>query len=124
MQATGQTVPVLIIGAGPAGLALGAELKRRRIGFLILDKGRAADSWERMPPHLKLVSPWKCNWISRADESRFAANAQLTRAEFLQYLRALAAAEELPIQPHCEVSSVETAREGFRVITSQGLFRC
>jgi len=120
MQATGHHVPVLIIGAGPAGLALGAELKSRGVEFLIVDKGNIGDSWERMPTRLKLVSPWKCNWLSHADRKRFSANAQLTRAEFLDYLRDYAAAHRLPIEAGCEVLAVEREREGFFVSTPRG----
>src|ERR1043166_3302279 len=88
MDAIGQSVPVLVVGAGPAGLALGAELKRRGVNFLIIEKGSIGDSWERMPRPLKLVSPRKCNSLSRSDRNRFHPNAQLTRAELLDYLRA------------------------------------
>jgi hypothetical protein len=123
MRATGQYVPVLIIGAGPAGLSLGAELKDRGIEFLIVDKGNVGDSWERMPPHLKLVSPWKCNWLAWADRKRFKANAQLTREELVDYLRDYATTRALPVAENCEVLSVEREREGFRVRTSRGWFQ-
>jgi thioredoxin reductase len=122
MQAIGQHVPVLIIGAGPAGLALGAELENRGIDCLIVEKGNIANSWERMPQRLKLVSPWKCNWLSRSDRKRFKANAQLTRAEFLDYLRDYATAHALPVQTSCEVLSVAREQKGFTVSTSRGAF--
>ncbi len=111
---------VAVIGAGPAGLALGAELHRRQVDFIILEKGSVGDSWSRMPNQLKLVSPWKTNWLTRGTAHRFAPHAQLTRAEFLDYLRAFAVEHELPVVRSCEISSVERSGEGFDIRTSQG----
>jgi thioredoxin reductase len=113
---------VLILGAGPSGLALGRELRQRRIDFLILDKGTVGDSWQRMPTKLNLVSPWKWNRLTRDSRHRFAPNAQLTRAEFLDYLREFAAEFKLPVIPHSEVSLVERGHGRFRVHTSRGDF--
>src|ERR1043165_9279783 len=98
---------VVIIGAGPAGLALGRELQRRRVPFLILEKGRIAESWCRMPNALKLISPWKCNWLERTTRARFSPNAELTRQQYLDYLRDFATLCRLPVVSNCAVQSVE-----------------
>src|SRR5262245_30165313 len=48
-------VPLLIIGAGPFGLALAAHAKRRGVEHLIV--GRSMDFWRRnMPAGMKLRS--------------------------------------------------------------------
>jgi hypothetical protein len=73
-----------------------------------------------MAKQLKLVSPWKCNWLSRCDRNQRRANAQLTREEFLNYLRRFAGENELPIQTDCEVFSVRREAEQFQVATSRG----
>jgi cation diffusion facilitator CzcD-associated flavoprotein CzcO len=112
---------VLIIGAGPSGLSLGRELRRRHVNFIILEKGQAGESWARMPPSLKLVSPWKCNWLSRADRFRHAPNEQLTREQFLDYLVEIAAAEQLPVQSDCTVSWVKRQDSQFQIGTSHGV---
>jgi putative flavoprotein involved in K+ transport len=50
--------PVIIIGAGPSGLAVGACLKRLDIPFTLLDRtGRAGGSFHQMDRNLKLLSP-------------------------------------------------------------------
>lgn len=115
-------LPVLIIGAGPSGLALGRELAARGIRFTILEKGTVGESWARMADGLKLVSPWKCNWLSRDDERRHGSNDQLTRTQPLDYFREFAAKHELPIQSGCEVFSVRRESDQFRVATSHGNF--
>jgi thioredoxin reductase len=53
------TLPVVVIGAGPVGLAAAAHLQRRGIDFLILEAGaRVADS-VRSWGHTRLFSPWR-----------------------------------------------------------------
>jgi putative flavoprotein involved in K+ transport len=50
--------PVVIIGAGPAGLATAACLKRAGVGFVLLDRtGHVGSSFRRMQPTMKLLSP-------------------------------------------------------------------
>ena len=52
------TRPVVVIGAGPVGLAAAAHLAERGVEFLVLESGPAAaaaiDEWR----HVKLFSPW------------------------------------------------------------------
>jgi putative flavoprotein involved in K+ transport len=108
---------VLVIGAGPAGLALGYELKRRGISFLILERGATAGHcWQQMPTGLKLVSPWKANRLpgSRADE--FPPNAAIGAADYSAWLRAYAREHALPVQSGLEVRGIIRGPDGvFRV---------
>ena len=48
----------IIVGAGPAGLAVGAELRRSGIPFVMLERGRqVAESWHRHYERLSLHTP-------------------------------------------------------------------
>lgn len=53
--------PIIVIGAGPVGLATAAHLSEREQHFLVLEAGAQAgasmDEWA----HIKLFSPWKYN---------------------------------------------------------------
>ncbi len=119
------TRDVLILGAGPAGLVLGRELKQHGVPFLILERGATvAHSWQTMPAHMKLLSPWKANRLpgGRADE--FAANAETSRAEYCAWLLDYARQLALPIQTGCNVEDVTQTADGlFRVQTSVGVFQ-
>lgn len=117
----GGECPVVIIGAGPAGLALGRQLQQREIPFEILEREEIGNSWRNMPRQLKLVSPWKWNYL--ASPSRFAANAQLTRAEFEQYLKEFAAESQLPVRSRCNVDAVRQNEDGFIISSSCGEIR-
>lgn len=116
-------VSVVIIGAGPSGLALGSALRARGVeDYVILEKGRVGESWRQMPTRLKLVSPWKANWITRDSRNQFAANDQLTRLQFVDYLGRVASRAELAIITHCEVHTVQKREKLFRARTSRGDF--
>jgi len=59
--------PIVIIGAGPIGLAVAAHLKTYNLPFIILEKKEVAAnvaSWE----HVQLFSPWEFNVDSAAKQ--------------------------------------------------------
>ncbi|MEV7398531.1 NAD(P)-binding domain-containing protein [Aeromicrobium sp. NPDC092404] len=51
-------LPVIVIGAGPAGLAAAAQLRSREMSFLVLEAGPVAGSAVREWSHVRLFSPW------------------------------------------------------------------
>jgi thioredoxin reductase (NADPH) len=51
-----KNIDVVVIGAGPNGLACGIELARRDINYLIIDKGSIVDSVRRFPVNMKFFS--------------------------------------------------------------------
>ncbi|MFY9677884.1 FAD-dependent oxidoreductase, partial [Glutamicibacter protophormiae] len=53
--------PIVIIGAGPIGLAAAAHLNERGEQFLVLEAGEAAGASMHEWAHIKLFSPWKFN---------------------------------------------------------------
>jgi thioredoxin reductase len=52
-------LPVVIVGAGPVGLAAAAQLSERGIEPLVLEQGPAAGSAIRQWGHIRLFSPWE-----------------------------------------------------------------
>jgi hypothetical protein len=59
------TKPVIVIGAGPVGLAAAAHLAARKLDFLVLEAGPSASAHLRSTAHVRLFSPWNMN-IDRA----------------------------------------------------------
>ncbi|WP_332664519.1 NAD(P)-binding domain-containing protein [Aeromicrobium sp.] len=51
-------LPVVVIGAGPAGLAAAAQLHSREVPFLVLEAGEVAGAAVREWSHVRLFSPW------------------------------------------------------------------
>ncbi|MFD2629661.1 NAD(P)-binding domain-containing protein [Oceanobacillus kapialis] len=56
-----QQLPVIIIGAGPVGLAAAAHLVEYKIPFKILEKGESVGSNILEWRHVQLFSPWEYN---------------------------------------------------------------
>ena len=56
-----QNLPVIVIGAGPVGLATAAHLRERNQEVLILESGDSAGSAISQWSHIKLFSPWRFN---------------------------------------------------------------
>ncbi|MEV6814524.1 FAD-dependent oxidoreductase [Micromonospora sp. NPDC051296] len=99
-------LPVVVIGAGPVGLAAAAHLHERGLPFLVLEAGDTAGAAVRQWGHVRVFSPWRYNIDTAArrllDEAGWAApdlDALPTGAELAgDYLQPLA---ELPqLKPH------------------------
>jgi thioredoxin reductase len=54
-------LPVVVIGAGPVGLAAAAHLAERGIPFAVLEGGDAPAAAIRQWGHVRLFSPWRYN---------------------------------------------------------------
>ncbi|MBB1255327.1 NAD(P)-binding domain-containing protein [Streptomyces sp. OF3] len=58
MSATTEQLPVVVVGAGPVGLAAAAHLLDRGLEPLVLEAGSAAGAAVREWAHVRLFSPW------------------------------------------------------------------
>lgn len=118
-------VDVLVLGAGPAGLSVGHELKKQGLRFLILERGPSAgESWRRMPVNLKLITPWKANCLSGTDRRILPRHYEMSRAEYSDYLERYAVEQELPIKAGETIIEVVCDDEGmFRVRTATSEYR-
>ncbi|SIM56745.1 FAD-dependent oxidoreductase [Micromonospora cremea] len=99
-------LPVVVIGAGPVGLAAAAHLHERGIPFTVLEAGDTAGAAVRQWGHVRVFSPWRYNIDPAArrllDEAGWIApdlEALPTGGELVgDYLQPLA---ELPqLKPH------------------------
>jgi thioredoxin reductase len=54
-------LPVVVIGAGPAGLAAAAHLTERAIPYVVLESGDGPAATVRQWGHVRLFSPWRFN---------------------------------------------------------------
>src|SRR5207244_999884 len=56
-----EDLPVVVIGAGPVGLAAAAHLHERGLPFTVLEAGDAPAAAVRQWSHVRLFSPWRYN---------------------------------------------------------------
>ncbi|MGJ6967800.1 FAD-dependent oxidoreductase, partial [Streptosporangium sp. G11] len=59
-------LPVVVIGAGPVGLAAAAHLAARGLDFLVLEAGQQVGASVAQWAHVRVFSPWRYNIDSAA----------------------------------------------------------
>jgi putative flavoprotein involved in K+ transport len=117
--------PLLVIGAGPAGLTLAVETARRGVPAQLLECGETVgDSWRRMPTHMPLNSPWGVNVLCGSRASLLRWSRVPSRTEYFAYLQAYAREQGVAVSLCTAVEKVERSAGGFRVLTSRGELRC
>jgi thioredoxin reductase len=114
-----ESLPVVIIGAGPVGLAAAAHAVSRNLTPLVLEAGAAVGAGIRRWGHVRMFSPWKFNVDSAASAilrrhgwSMPNAGDYPTGNDLVErYLEPLAQACEL--RPHIRLDSrvVNVARQ-------------
>ncbi|MEM1105152.1 MAG: NAD(P)/FAD-dependent oxidoreductase [Pseudomonadota bacterium] len=127
--------PVIIIGAGPAGIGVAALLARCAIPALILERGRIGESFLQWPKETKFISPSftgnffgavDLNAITPDSSPAFGLQAEHpTGEEYARYLNDVAQVHELRIDEGVDVLAVERSPEGgFHIDTSEGELLC
>jgi putative flavoprotein involved in K+ transport len=116
---------VIIIGAGPAGLAMSRHLALRSIDHVLLERGEVANSWrtERWDS-LRLLTP---NWQSRLPDFAYSGpdpDGFRTMPETIDYLSSYAASICAPVETHTRVTRLSAEPGGYRVATNRGDWRC
>jgi putative flavoprotein involved in K+ transport len=117
---TPEQAPVIIVGAGPAGLAAAAELGRRRIPAAVLERGDAVgSSWYTRYDRLRLNSS---RWFSQLPGARFArgVGAFPSRDEMVRYLDRYARRYEVDVRVRTTAERVDRDGDGWLVRTSSG----
>lgn len=122
MNKKDKTWPVIIIGGGPCGIAAGAELKKRNIESLIIEKGSVTESIRNYPKRMRFFST--AENIEIAGIPFATSNVKANRNEALQYYRKVALYFNLNFELNCEVIRVEKSDpNSFTVHTSFGEYK-
>src|SRR4051794_32048740 len=96
--------PVVVVGAGPTGIACAIELARRGIPAVCYDRGGILHTIYRMPEELRWFSTREL--LAIAGVPFAGPDAHPTRLETLAYYRGVADAFDVPIAPETEVVSI------------------
>lgn len=122
MKETKETFyPVIIVGGGPCGIAAGAELKKKGIESLIIEKGSVTESIRRYPKRMKFFSTAENIEIGGIPFA--TSNVKANRNEALQYYRKVAAYFKLAFKLNTEVKYIQKYGEHFEVDTTKGIFK-
>src|SRR5215208_4150249 len=115
-----RTLDVLVVGAGQAGLALGARLKRTSLRFGLVERhARVGDSWRKRYDSLTLFTPRTYSALPDlavpGDPDGFP-----TKDEMADYLETYTTHFDLPVILDTGIASLERANGGFRAVTEAG----
>lgn len=111
---------VIIIGAGPIGLACGIEAQKKGLDYLILDKGMLVNSLYHYPQNM--------TFFSTSDRLEIGAipfishNPKPTRAEALEYYRRVTTSWKLNVKLYEGVNHFEKTAAGFKVHTPKSRY--
>src|SRR6056297_392072 len=109
---------VVIIGAGPVGLAAGIEAQRRNLDTLIVEKGALCNSFIGYPTQMEFFSTPERLEIGGYPFS--TREYKPRREEALDYYRRVAVAEGLNINLYEAVTRLEGRDGDYTVVTEEG----
>jgi putative flavoprotein involved in K+ transport len=121
---TTENRPVVVIGAGPAGLAVSYELSGAGIDHVVLERGRVGQSWRGRWDTFCLVTP---NWYVQLPGGKYDGddpNGFMHRDEVVAFLERYANSFRAPIVDQIDVTALRPDDGGaFVITTSEGELR-
>lgn len=113
---------LIIIGAGPCGLACAIEAAQKNINYLVLEKGNITEAIRRYPLNMKFFST--AENIEIGNLPLIAQEMRPSRTEALKYYRRVALHYQLNIRPFTPVDHLNTAEDGsFRIESTRGILK-
>ncbi|WP_038032265.1 YpdA family putative bacillithiol disulfide reductase [Thermonema rossianum] len=109
---------LIIIGAGPCGLACGIEAHKASLRYLIVEQGSIAESIRRYPVHMRFFST--ADNISIGGIPFAIADAKANRSEALQYYRKVSEYFQLHIRLYTRIERIEPQGNSFVLHTHRG----
>jgi cation diffusion facilitator CzcD-associated flavoprotein CzcO len=114
------SIDVLVIGAGPSGLATSAELGRAGIPNLIVERGNTlAYTWEHLYDSLVLHTAKRLSSLPGLPFSKSTPRFP-PRRDLIAYLHRYAEIFKLPIETGTEVTRISRANGGWSAQTASG----
>jgi putative flavoprotein involved in K+ transport len=121
-------VPVVVIGAGHAGLAMSRRLTERSIEHVVLERGTVANSWRTQRwDSLRLLTP---NWHNRlpgANDIASDPDGYMTAVETAVMIDRYATRIAAPVLTGTTVNALRRRPDrssGYEVLTDRGTWTC
>jgi thioredoxin reductase (NADPH) len=111
---------VIVVGAGPIGLACGIEAKKAGLSYLIIEKGPLVNSLYNYPLNMTFFST--SDRLEIGDVPFISHGPKPNRAEALEYFRRVCMSHNLNLNLYEKVESVHKQGELFHVSTSKGKY--
>ena len=118
---TTELLDVVVVGAGPAGLAAGIEAKKYGLNYLVLDKGGITNSILHFPTQMIFFTTPELLEIGGVP--LISDREKPTRNEALKYYRKVAGMYQLSLHQYEEVLRTEQVQPHlFRVKTAEASY--
>ena len=114
---TAMEIDVLIVGAGPIGLACAIEAKRAGLSYVVIEKGALVNSLYNYPLNMTFFST--SDRLEIGDVPFISHGPKPNRAESLEYFRRVAMSHKLDIRLYEKVESVQKINNVFQVSSSK-----
>ncbi|WP_027880751.1 YpdA family putative bacillithiol disulfide reductase [Mesoflavibacter zeaxanthinifaciens] len=112
---------IIIIGAGPIGIACALECKKRNWNYLVIEKGALTNSLFNYPLNMTFFSTSEKLEI---DNIPFISNnPKPTRNEALEYYRRVVTSNQLNIKLYEEVSTIKKVNDDFNIETRKNQYK-
>lgn len=109
------TFDALILGAGPAGLAVANSFHKQGLNYIALDKGPLAAHVQKFPPYMDFFSSRE---LLEIDGFPLAIpETKPNRRQYVTYLNHFWSSRDLNVRTYTEVTNVSREADGFRVAT-------
>ncbi len=112
---------LLVVGAGPTGIAIGAEAIRRGVSVLVMDRGPLTAAIQGYPTFMEFFTTR--DRLEIADVPFTIAEDKPTRRQALAYYRAVVDRYKIPLALYEEVAEVRKEGETFTVQTAKRTLR-
>jgi putative flavoprotein involved in K+ transport len=118
-------LPVVVIGAGHAGLAMSRRLTERSIDHVVIERGVVANSWRTQRwDSLRLLTPSWHTHLPGAAASAHHPDGYMTVTEVAALIERYAATVDAPVVDGTTVTRLGRLGDGYEVVTDRGVWTC
>ncbi|MAT56728.1 MAG: hypothetical protein CMF23_01995 [Ignavibacteriae bacterium] len=111
---------VIIVGAGPIGLACGIECRKKNLSHLIIEKGTIVNSIFNYPTNMNFFST--SERLEIGDVPFISHGVKPNRTEALEYYRRVKQSWKLNVHTYEKVNSLKREEGSFIVESSKGIY--
>lgn len=115
-----EILDVLVVGAGPIGLACGIECEKADLKYLIVEKGVLTNSLYNYPLNMTFFST--SDKLEMGGIPFMSVSHKPTRTEALEYYRRVAQTWKLKIRLYEEVKTLAKKEDVFEIVTAKGTY--
>lgn len=108
-----EEVDVLIVGAGPIGLACGIEAEKSNLSYVIVDKGCLVNSLYNYPKNMTFFST--SDRLEIGEVPFISHNPKPTRSEALEYYRRVASSWKLKTRLYERIEKAHREKDIFHI---------